>query len=41
MFRQPLRTELKGMIKIRDCVRELIRLQTNDFPDSSIKSETG
>ena len=30
---------IKGMIKIRDCVRELIRLQTDDFPDSSIKSE--
>ena len=31
--------KIKGMIKIRDCVRELIRLQTDDFPDSSIKSE--
>ena len=30
---------IKGMIKIRDCVRELIRLQTDDFFDSSIKSE--
>ena len=30
---------IKGMIKIRDCVRELIRLQTDDFSDSSIKSE--
>ena len=30
---------IKGMIKIRDCVRELIWLQTDDFPDSSIKSE--
>ncbi len=30
---------IKGMIIIRDCVRELIRLQTDDFPDSSIKSE--
>ena len=29
---------IKGMIKIRDCVRELIRLQTDDYPDSSIKS---
>ena len=30
---------IKRMIIIRDCVRELIRLQTDDFPDSSIKSE--
>ena len=30
---------IKGMIKIRDCVRALIRLQTDDFSDSSIKSE--
>ena len=29
---------IKGMIKIRDCVRELIRLQTDDYPNSSIKS---
>ena len=29
---------IKGMIKIRDCVRELIRLKTDDYPDSSIKS---
>ena len=29
---------IKGMINIRDCVRELIRLQTDDYPDSSIKS---
>ena len=31
-------SRIKGMIKIRDCVRELIRLQTDDYPDSSIKS---
>ena len=29
---------IKGMIKIRDCVRELIRLQTDDYPDSAILS---
>lgn len=29
---------IKGMIKIRDCVRELIRLQTDDYPDSDILS---
>mgnify|MGYP001217304593 CR=1 FL=1 len=29
---------IKGMIKIRDCVRELIRFQTDDYPESSIKS---
>ncbi len=28
---------IKGMIKIRDCVRELIELQTEDYPDSEIK----
>lgn len=30
---------IKGMIKIRDCVRELIRLQTEDYPDDLIKAE--
>ena len=29
---------IKGMIEIRDCVRELIRLQTDDYPDSAILS---
>lgn len=29
---------IKGMIKIRDCVRDLIRLQTDDYPDSAILS---
>lgn len=29
---------IKGIIKIRDCVRELIRLQTDDYPDSAILS---
>ena len=29
---------IKGMIKIRDCVRKLIRLQTDDYPDSAILS---
>ena len=28
---------IKGMIAIRDCVRELIELQTEDYPDSEIK----
>ena len=28
---------IKGMIAIRDCVRELIELQTEDYPDSAIK----
>ncbi len=28
---------IKGMIAIRDCVRELIELQTVDYPDSEIK----
>ncbi len=29
---------IKGMIEIRDAVRNLIQLQTDDYPDSSIKS---
>ena len=28
---------IKGMIAIRDCVRELIELQTEDYPDSDVK----
>ena len=28
---------IKGMIGIRDCVRKLIELQTEDYPDSEIK----
>ena len=28
---------IKGMIEIRDCVRNLIELQTEDYPDSEIK----
>ena len=28
---------IKGMIAIRDCVRHLIELQTEDYPDSEIK----
>ena len=31
-------SRIKGMIEIRDCVRELIRLQTDDYPDSAILS---
>lgn len=30
---------IKGMIKIRDCVRNLIEMQTEDYPDSDIKEE--
>ena len=30
---------IKGMIVIRDCVRNLIELQTEDYPDSAIKEE--
>ena len=30
---------IKGMIAIRDCVRHLIELQTEDYPDSTIKEE--
>ena len=30
---------IKGMIKIRDSVRNLIELQTEDYPDSDIKAE--
>lgn len=30
---------IKGMIAIRDCVRNLIELQTDDYPDSAIKAE--
>ncbi len=30
---------IKGMIAIRDCVRNLIELQTEDYPDSAIKAE--
>ena len=30
---------IKGMIAIRDCVRNLIELQTEDFPDEDIKAE--
>lgn len=32
-------TRIKGMIGIRDCVRNLIELQTDDYPDSEIKAE--
>ena len=30
---------IKGMIRIRDSVRKLIELQTEDYPDSEIKAE--
>ena len=30
---------IKGMISIRDAVRKLIELQTEDYPDSEIKAE--
>lgn len=32
---------IKGMIGIRDCVRNLIELQTEDYPDSEIKQAQG
>ncbi|MBD9212098.1 MAG: hypothetical protein EGQ01_13985 [Ruminococcaceae bacterium] len=32
---------IKGMIRIRDSVRRLIELQTEDYPDSEIKTEQG
>lgn len=30
-------SRIKGMIELRDCVRELIDLQTDDFPEENIK----
>ena len=30
---------IKGMVAIRDCVRNLIELQTEDYPDEEIKAE--
>lgn len=30
---------VRGMIKLRDCVRKLIDLQINDYPDEDIKKE--
>ena len=37
----PLTTQnrIKGLIEIRDCVRTLIELQTEDYPDEDIKQE--
>ena len=37
----PLTTQnrIKGLIEIRDCVRTLIELQTEDYPDEEIKQE--
>ena len=32
-------SRIKGLIGIRDCVRNLIELQTEDFPDEEIKAE--
>ena len=32
-------SRIKGMIEIRDCVRSLITLQTEDYPDAAIKAE--
>ena len=31
-------SRIKGMIELRDCVRNLIDLQTDDFPEENIKS---
>lgn len=33
------KNRIKGMIEIRDCVRTLIELQTEDYPDNAIKAE--
>lgn len=30
---------IKGMIGVRDCVRRLVELQTEDYPDEAIKAE--
>ena len=30
---------IKGMIQIRDCVRTLLEMQTEDYPDETIKSQ--
>jgi len=37
----PLTTEnrIRGLIEIRECVRNLLELQTEDFPDEDIKQE--
>lgn len=32
-------SRIKGMIEIRDCVRSLITLQTDDYPDDAIRAE--
>lgn len=34
-----VQNRVKGMVNIRNCVRKLIRLQSEDFPDGSIKEE--
>ena len=31
-------SRIKGMIELRDCVRDLINLQTEDFPEENIKA---
>ena len=33
------KNRVKGMVEIRDCVRDLIEYQTNDFPDYEIKKQ--
>ncbi len=33
-------SRIKGMIELRDCVRDLIDLQTEDYPEENIKSST-
>ncbi|MDO4317234.1 MAG: N-6 DNA methylase [Lachnospiraceae bacterium] len=32
---------MKGMMDIRDCVRHLLEMQTEDYPDEEIKAEQG
>ena len=33
------KNRIKGMIEIRDCVKNLLEMQTNDYPDYDIEKE--
>lgn len=33
------KNRIKGMIKIRDCVKNLLEMQTEDYPDAAIETE--
>lgn len=35
----PMQERIKGMVGIRDCTRELIRLQLAEYPDSDIREK--